>query len=278
MTWTSIGLYNASHVTSELLLALQYTLEPLFSNLITVTSIEPNNNEILYIIICAGGFSYDNPSTWPKYYITYQLEPTYVFERVNYRAFLAGALRNWDYSQKNVDYLSQYPEIRIQYLPIGYVPQITAVTDYCDNYKDIDVLLLGWDAHSYRKHIRQEMVQAGLKIVFICGLNLTGMQDHIRRAKICLNMRSGIIIQCLETVRLNILLSNRACIVNEEINDPELDLYNEYLITVPYRRLTQACLNLIGDFNQRHLMATKSFNWYSTQRKWNDIVDFKQLI
>ena len=46
----------------------------------------------------------------------------------------------------------------------------------------------------------------------------------------------------------NILLSNRACIVNEEINDPELDLYNEYLITVPYRRLVQACLNLIGDF------------------------------
>ena len=107
---------------------------------------------------------------------------------------------NWDYSKKNVSYLSQYPEINIKYVPIGYVPSITAVFDYDDACKDIDVLLLGWDAHGYRKHIRQAMEHSGMKTVFICGLNLKGMQEHIRRAKICLNMRTGIIIECLETV------------------------------------------------------------------------------
>ena len=55
----TIALYNASHVTTELLLALQYTLGLLFQNLITVSSVVQDNN-ILYIIICVEGFPIRN--------------------------------------------------------------------------------------------------------------------------------------------------------------------------------------------------------------------------
>ncbi len=282
-TINQLALYNASHVTGEVLLALYHTLKPQYPNLIISSKIDLHSETILYLIICPGGYDYGNIHLRPKYYITYQLEPTYTLIRDNYRGFLAHAIENWDYSLKNVNFFKD-SEVKSCYLPVGYTPIIASediqngIYSYNDSGKDIDVLFLGWDIHNRRIHIKNLLLKAGLRTVFICGLDLNGMQQYIRRAKICLNIRSGDYVQCLETIRLNILLSNQACIVNEDLDDPELETYTDYLITVPYEQIIPTCLTLVNDFDYRKSLANRSYQWYRTERIWSKIVNFEEKL
>lgn len=83
-------------------------------------------------------------------------------------------------------------------------------------------------------------------------------------------------LPCLETIRLNILLSNQACIVSEDINDPEMNIYQDMVAFVPYNKLVQTCLELVADSERRKMMAIKSYQWYRSQRDWTRIADFNK--
>jgi len=284
---TEIAILSVSHVTRELPIALLSALRfvhPFPHKINCVGEYEADKDHILYIIICPAGLGSELYHVGPKYYITYQLEPTPILERESYRDFLSKALYNWDYSPKNVEYLQQFPEIKSIYVPPGYAPHIASpdVADgrrcYTDQEKDIDILFLGWDIYDRRRRIREMLEQVGLRVLFTTALDLHGMQEAIRRSKICLNIHGISEIVCLETIRLNILLSNQACVVNEDLDDNETLIYNPYIRTVPYDQLVSTCIDLIDRPEERQMIAHKSFQWYRREREWTQIVDFNALI
>jgi hypothetical protein len=109
-------------------------------------------------------------------------------------------------------------------------------------------------------------------------MNLQGMQEAIRRSKICINIHSMDEMSALETVRLNVLLSNQACIVSENINDPEVDIYKDNVFFVPYDKLVETCVALVNNPEIRKRKAIESYQWYKNERAWNKIVDFKSVL
>lgn len=282
----TIAIYNASHVTTELSGAFLSTLRAVYPNpecIKIVDSYSYDDETMLYIIICPRGIVRGEPIRGPKYYITYQLEGTHVLPLPDYKQFLEGALYNWDYSRINVATLKEM-QIKAVYLPPGFSPTIAPRDILHGNYiysdvgKDIDVLFLGWDIYPRRQKIKNELFAAGLRIWFVCGLNMNQMQDAIRRSKICLNMRVQDDMRCLETIRLNILLSNQACVVSESIIDPELDVYKHAIISPPYHEIVSTCVKLIHDSERRRQIAVKGHQWYRNEREWSKIVDFNSLL
>lgn len=279
-----IVIYNCSHVTTELPEAFYITIKKILPKNIDI-SIESNirydSYNILYILICPMGII--NMCSYPIYYITYQLEPTNVVAgNEKYRKILMGALINFDYSKRNVDYCKSLPYINSVYLPIGYTDNMAREDisngSYCynDDERSIDVLFLGWDIHPRRKLIKQKLEEVGIKSLFIINQNLQQMKEIIRKSKICLNMRATDEIKCLETIRLNILLSNQSCVINENVEDYESNIYDPYIISVSYENIVNTCKTVLDDFEKRKEMAIKSFNWYITERKFEDVSDIGQ--
>lgn len=285
-TIRSIAIITASAVTSELPVALLHALQevhPYPENIYLATDYQPDDETILYILICPAGYGSEYYIKGPKYYITYQLEPTPILERHSYRCLLADALLNWEYSQKNIDFLHspamKKPVVMTTYVPPGYMPYLDRSLPYIDSNRDIDVLFLGWDVHPRRAKIRDGLTAAGYKTVFICGKLLPEMQDLINRAKICLNMRASDDIKCLETIRLNVLLSNRSCIVNERIDDEfETKAFGSWILNVPYDNIISTCGALLHNYEYRRQMADTSYSEYSSQRRWTKLVDFSKIL
>jgi len=286
-TIRKISIFNASRVTSELPMSLLCAIRAVFpfpERISLSSELSYENDSVLYIIICPAGLGSEKYNRCPKYYITYQLEPTFILQRETYRAFLEGAIYNWDYSRKNVEYLRSYDKIKIEYISPGFTYAMTTsdimsgTYIYSDHKKDIDVLFLGWDVYQRRKAIKNSLEATGLRILFVSDMGLDGMSQAIRRSKICLNIHSSEEITCLETVRLNMLLSNQACIVSEELDDPEVDIYRDVLYVVPYDKILNTCKELVKDPDQRKRLAIKSYQWYRNTRDWNHIVDFNALL
>jgi hypothetical protein len=280
-----VHIISPSHVTQELPIALLSAIRFIHSRpeqIHCTNHIDYDTEEILYIIICPAGLATNYDVKVPKYFITYQLEPTPILDRKPYQRTLAKAIYNWDYSRKNVKYLREHTTVKSMYVPLGYTPYISAIEVatgkyiYNDIHKDIDVLFLGHDAYERRRTIKEQLIKAGLNVLFICNLQLPGMQDRIRRAKICINIHNC--VACLESVRLNILLANQACIVNEALDDDEVAVYGNNMITVPYEDLVSTCVDLIKQPQRRKRLALDSFFWYRREREWPRIVDFNELL
>lgn len=278
-TIRSVAIFNASHVTTELPYALLSTLQKLFSrtqNISIVSDWELGCDNILYIIICPKGLTYIQYTNMPKYYITYQLDAQGSFQKY-YVDILSGALYNWDYSHKNVKILTDIG-IKSIYIPIGFNDSISTqelldgTYEYDDKNKDIDVLFLGWDVHPHRAHIKNMLYLHGVKIWFVCALDLQGMKDAIKRSKICINLHVNKDWDVFQTIRMNILLSNQSCIVSEAINDDEIEVYKNKMIFVPYEGLVATCVELLRRPDIRKKYAMESFNWYKTERRWENLL------
>ena len=150
--------------------------------------------------------------------------------------------------------------------------------NYNDDVRDIDVLFLGWDVHVRRAVIRDQLKAAGLNVLFVCSLNADGMKNILKRAKVSLNMHVFDDWPILQSVRLSLLLSNQQCIVSEEIDDPEVNIYKDHILFTPYNQIVEECVKLVNDFDRRKQMAIESYQWYSTERQWNHIVNFNNLL
>lgn len=289
-TIKNISIYNASRVTSELAPSLLEALR-LSHQYPERINIVPNykldDETTLYIIICPAGLGSEFSHQGPIYYVTYQLDPGLpapAFSRDTYLKFLSGAIYNWDYSNKNAEYLKKEHVINTLYVPPGFTHSLSTgdLTNgsyiYSENDKQIDVLFLGWDIHERRRLIRDALYGSGLRIWFVSHLDTEAMKQAIRKSKICLNLHYMDKLPCLETIRLNILLSNQACIVSEDIDDPEINIYKDAVTVVPYDKIVQTCVDLVGDPTRRRRMALKSYQWYRSQREWSKIVDFNKLL
>lgn len=281
MDYNKIVIFNASHVTKELPIPILNCLSQITTKQIVI-SLSPNFTEenTLFLIICPAGWKPE--ISLPKNYITYQLEINpYEFDQrrpyISYLQILKSAIFNWDYSLKNC---LRFPEFNLKYVVPGYDSYLTNKINvpYTDKCKIYDVLFLGWDIYPRRQFLKKELEKRGLKVLFVCDLDLRSMQHHIRISKIQLNFHFSDTTDVLETIRLNILLSNSSCVVSETTNDEIQNEYKDYVSFVPFEELANKCVELIKNNSERERMANESFQWYSTKRIWKEIVDFKQML
>lgn len=291
-TIREIHIYNCSFGTRELGPALYSTLRNIFrcpEKIMLSTTLLMNREDILYILICPAGFN-ASLEYLPKYFIGWQLEdmvnyPMYRTKE-HYLNLMKRALYMWDYSYDNLAVVNEITGIKEVFLPLGYTPTISS-TDlikgdytYTDQGKDVDVAFLGYcEAYPRRIAIRNAFLAAGLKIWFVSDFDLNGMRNVIRRSKICINMLAQDKF-LLATVRLNILISNQACIVSEYATDNEtMELYGSHGIKfVDYNNLVNACVQLLPNFNERKRMALSLYSWYKHEREWYRIVDFNAIL
>jgi len=289
VTITTVAIFNGSFGTRELGPALLSAIRSVYSkpwNIILVDKLEYGRDDILYIIVCPAGLGIKQVDM-PKYYINWQLE--FMIGAYNVPAYIdrmRGAIDNWEYSTFNLAISHSRDNIGSIHVPPGFNETIvdpdilTGKYVYTDENKDIDVLFLGYcDAYPRRIEIRQNCFNAKLRVWFVSDLDLEGMRKVIKRSKVCLNMAAQDEF-VLATVRLNILLSNQACIVSEVSVDKVADkLYSQNGICfVPYDNIVEKLWDLVHDFDTRRTMAIKSYQWYKNQRHWNDIVDFNKLL
>lgn len=278
-TVKEIRLVCLSHVTQELLPALLYVLQKVHRQpwLISIsTKLDINRPDIMYIVVCSPG----RPLIGIVHYIYWQLEyfppnTTIGQEHVDY---LRGAYAVWDYCPANIEIIKAQLGIEATLVRPGYVKLLQGPASKVR--KDIDVLFLGWiDISEHRKEVQRKLQALGLKTMFTCGHALPEICKLIARSKICINIHyhSPFVLQ---TVRLNILLSNRACVVSEAASDTETqELYAAHGVTfVTYDMLVPKCVELVMDDDERNRLARESYTWYSTERKWQHIVEWGQLV
>ncbi len=289
-----VGIFNASFGTRELGPALLSAIRSVYHHpeLVTlVSTLEPDRDDIVYIVICpAGLWTPSNSSAAPTYYITWQLE----FWRAEcctsapnpYLDKLRGALYNWEYSEYNIQTVKKHYALESIHVIPGFNETIsthdilTGSYLYTDSGKDIDILFLGYcDAYPRRVALRNECRKRGFTMWFVANLDLNGMKQAIRRSKICINV-STFDPFILHTIRMNILLSNQACIVSERtIDESTTSVYAQSgMLFVPYEEILDTCKMLIDDVEQRRKIAVQSFQWYRNERLWTDIVDFTKLL
>lgn len=272
-SFKKVCIYNSFMSTEELAQSLLYTLRTISEcpwNIEMVSEYDLHTEDILYIIVCPRSALGYNVA-YPKIYIAYQLEPTYILNRYYYRQMLSNAYCVWDYSDHNAKILKNMG-INAFYVPVKYTPYISSnnilngTQIYDDSYKDIDVLFLAYDAYPRRQKIKNDLIKTGIKYVAISDLKIDGMKDVIKRAKICLNLHSMDNNNCLEILRLNILLSNQACVVSEDCNtdfDYSVNEFSDYVHFCKYDDIVSECVKLVNDFERRRKLAHKSYSWYS---------------
>lgn len=287
---SEICIFNAGFGTRELLPALYNAISNVTidnNKLKIVETLEDSNDNNLYIIICPAGYIIKTYKSLPKWYITWQLE--YMggdYDNEYYINLLKGAVKNWDYSIINMEILLNKYGIISEFVPPGYNNYIAADDIingeymYNDNGKDIDMLFLGYcDAYPRRIEFREKAIESGLKVFFVADYDINEMQNVIRRSKVCVNMAMKYPF-VLAKVRLNILLSNQACIVSEKSCDETADeLYAQNgVVFCEYERLMDNVKFLVDNYDLRRTLAIKSHLWYRNKRDWNNIVNFRKLL
>lgn len=292
-----IAIYNASFGTRELGPAMLSAIRSIYPNPWVVDLIhivQLNRDDILYIIICPAGMIH-TPSgeiteeqitqglaNFPRHYIAWQLEDLQGrYNNPLYIEMLRRAVAVWDYSVFNIKLLKERNNIEAVYCPPGFNETITTpslldgTAIYSDTGRDIDILFLGYcDAYPRRLKIRDECYKTGLRVWFVSDLDIEGMKNAIKRSKVCINVAMSDTF-ILAKVRMNILLSNQACIVSETSCDTDADtLYSEAGITfVPYDQIISKTCELLKDPETRKKNAIKGYQWYR-KRKWQTIFDF----
>lgn len=256
---------NVSHVTRELPAAMLQALRSLYpSGRFEIHQQIDYDTQDLQIIICPAGLGLNAPLRRPHNYIAFQLEEYHVLDNPHYRQFLAGALFHWDYSEYNVQQtLAKYPFLRPVAARIGYSPSVAhRIRRYDDGLRPIDVLFLGWAVHPRRKRILEELKRL-CNVCVTHEATLHDMQGLIQRAKICINIHSKEQF-VLQTVRLNILLSNQACVVSEPAEDAEAQQRYEGAVVFSHD-LVGEVRRLLPDEAKRRELAAESHAWYKEQ-------------
>jgi len=177
-------------------------------------------------------------------YIVFQLEAldqNLGFFRNNtaYLKFLRGALQVWDYSETNVQFLSDRSITHARHIPIGYSPGLEKILH--DQAKEIDVLFYGAMSPRRRK-IMMELRGRTIKVKYLFGVYGSERDITIGKSKIVINIHQFSTMQ-LEQLRISYLLNNK-CLVVSEISDS--NLYGDGVVFSEYGELADTCEMLLN--------------------------------
>lgn len=257
-----VRIVNVSHVTRELPDAVLAALRAAYPSLdLAVHQHLDYDTPDLQIVICPAGLGLNAPIRRPPRYVALQLEEYHALSNPHYREFIQGAEFYWDYCALNVAKARElYPTLRPALARIGYSPSAAGrVRPYCDADRPIDVLFLGWAVHPRRGRILSQ-ISSFCNVYSTHEASVAEMQRLIQRAKICLNIHAKDTF-VLQTVRLNLLLSNQACVVSEPPED--LDAQRFYEPSVVFSSDPAAEVRrLLLDEPRRRSIAEQSHSWY----------------
>jgi hypothetical protein len=130
----------------------------------------------------------------------------------------------WDYIDRGIG----------QYVPIGYMPQMTRIPKPAE--QPIDVLFYG-SMNNRRLKIIQGLKAAGLNVKAVFGLYGAERDEVIAASKVVLNVHYYT-PAVMEIVRLSYLWANSKCVVTECTEDSAGFHYDE---------LVDACVEFVKD-------------------------------
>lgn len=213
----------------------------------------------LYIIFGMNDF---NSQILPNNYIVYQLEQTSSqtesnWFNQNYLEYLNKALRVWDYSLNNYQYLKKIGIKNIDYVPIQYLQTLKPLINVT---KDIDVLFLG-SLNTRRQTILDQLINLGLKVVIKNNIWEDERDQLVARSKLVINIHYYE-KSILESVRLSYLLSHGCAVISEVSEDRILDKWHsKFIKLVNYDKLTDTCVEYIQNEHlcQQLIDSTKDY-------------------
>jgi len=211
----------------------------------------------LNIILGHGGAP--DPSVL-KGHIIYQLEPlatSLIASSPETIDRLRLASQVWDYTHENIQILRQ-SGIDAKLVPIGFHPQLATIGPQTD--QPIDVLHYGNGSPR-----RAEIVRAlsdKCRMVHIQGRFGAERDRYIAAAKIILNVHY-FPHQSFEAVRVSYLLNNRRFVISEDSAD---NPYGPAIVTAPYDRLVETCLNYLAQPAERDRISQSGFESFAAMR------------
>jgi hypothetical protein len=221
------------------------------------------------IVIGANTLSHEEAMQLPAGTIIYNAEPfpqvCQVFPR--YVNEVLGKYKVWDYHSENAKRLSAFLGKAVEYVPLGYVPELTRIEK--TDREDIDVLFYG-TVNERRRTILDRLEATGLKVDILCGVFGAERDAWIARSKVVLNVHShepGV----FEVVRVAFLLANAKAVVSEcnpghagEAIDADL---LPGIVTAKYDDLVEACVTLVADDDRRHAVEQAGFAAFQARRE-----------
>ncbi|HEY5055924.1 MAG TPA: methyltransferase domain-containing protein [Acidobacteriaceae bacterium] len=179
----------------------------------------------------------------------------------------------WDYSTENARRLSALGAQSVQFVPLGYVPELARVPHLSD---EIDVLFYG-SVNPRRQKILDELKAWGLNVVVLFGTYGEERDRAIARAKVVLIVHFYE-AKIFEVVRAAYLLSNRKAVVAEGGPDTflEPDL-RDAVCGVPYERLVETCVELVRDPARRHAQGEQGQRIFALRREEEILRDALKL-
>ena len=162
----------------------------------------------------------------------------------------------WDYSESNIKQLAQLGITNVQYVPIGYVPQLTRIPPA---EEDIDVLFFG-TLNDRRRNIIKSLGENGVKTQVLMGVYGKERDQFIGRSKIVLNIHYYE-TQIFEIVRVSYLLANRRFVISESGCDPvEEGAFSSGVVFAGYDGLVRTCLDFLSRPEDRRRIAEAGFD------------------
>ena len=163
----------------------------------------------------------------------------------------------WDYSLTNIAQLKQWGIENVQYVPVGYVPQMRRIKSVKN--KNIDVLFYG-SINDRRQKIIDSLEREGIKVEVLFGVYGEERDDYIARSKIVLNMHFYD-AQVFEIVRVSYLLANEVFVISEKGGNPqEEEYFADGLVFSDYDNLLDCCLTYLEREKERKNIAQKGFD------------------
>ncbi len=196
----------------------------------------------------------------------------------------------WDYSQKNIDKLSQFG-INAKHVPIGYSSALSKIIP--SQKEDIDVLFYG-SMNPRRWKIMQELMNLRMAAKqelphfdinnqtthITCARVITPNVVHafdvygvdldrlISRSKVILNLHYYDDVQNFEIVRCSYLMANKKCIVSETGRDVDLETpYQDAIAFCEYDKIVGTCAKYIMNDEKRKNLEQGGFEIFSKNKQ-----------
>ena len=201
-----------------------------------------------------------------RQFVVYQLEQLHaeLGHLKNWPEYL-GLLRNacaiLEYSPSNLKYLASRGIENVSLLPPAYHPALSTFAAAED--RDIDVLMIG-AVTPRRLRLFRELARKKARVFFINNGYGAERNATIARSNIVLNVHATEDLDILETIRLQLLLSN-SCFVISEVAD--YNPYGDGVVYGSYDELVNLCLDYLArPAAERDRIAAAGFQALSQTR------------
>ncbi len=168
----------------------------------------------------------------------------------------------WDYSPHNIKQLNIAGIQNIEYVPLGYTPNLEVIEAINEDNKDIDVLFYGL-INERRQSILNALIESGLNVHYTKQGEVLSYEERnklIARAKIVLNIGYYEDTQVFEIARVSFLMANKVFVLNECRDNVLMDdAIRNNLAFASIKDLVAAAQDYIQSPQKRQEIANKSY-------------------